>query len=511
MANAVEMLNITKQFPGVLANDNVSLIVKEQEIHGFLGENGAGKSTLMNILYGLQKPDSGKILLYGKEVSIDSPLSALSMGIGMVHQHFMLVPSLTVLENIILGSAPKKNLLIDKAIAIKKIKTIIEKYNLHVDLDAKVYQLSVGQRQRIEIIKALYRGAKLLILDEPTAVLTPPEIKDLLIILENLRKQGCSIILITHKLKEVLSITSRITVMRKGIVTGVVNTSETNENELTKLLVGREVDLKLSRLPYKPGEEVFRVEDLHVLNERGLPAVKGVSFGLNNGEIIGIAGVEGNGQTELIEAIAGMLPSQKGKVMFKGKSIERLSIRERRNMGLGHVHEDRLKVGGAPTCSIEDNLILNKYNRRPFSRFGILSKKRIEQFATDLARRFSVKVPDVKYELGTLSGGNIQKVIIAREMESDPDVLIASQPTRGVDIGAIEYIHRQLLDLRDKGKSIILVSAELDEIMSLSDRIIVMYEGKISGVFEAGAATETDIGLYMTGGAVETTLDRSVI
>lgn len=511
MTNAVEMLNITKSFPGVLANDNVSLIVREKEIHGFLGENGAGKSTLMNILYGLCKPDSGKIILHGQEVNIDSPRSAISMGIGMVHQHFMLVPSLTVLQNIILGSTPMKNkLFIDNNEARKKIRAIIDKYSLQIKLDAKVYQLSVGHRQRIEIIKALYRGAKLLILDEPTAVLTPQEIVDFFYILEKLREQGCSIILITHKLKEALSITSRITVMRKGVVTGVVNTSETDVDSLATLLVGRNVNLLLDRKPYNPGNKVLEVNDIHALNERGLPAVKGVSLSLKQGEILGIAGVEGNGQTELVEAISGMLPIKEGFIVFHDKAIQNLSIRKRRNMGMSHIHEDRLKVGGAKSCAIEDNLILNKYNKRPYSRFGILDVGKIEEFASDLVNRFMVKVPSVKYRLGTLSGGNMQKVILAREIESTPEVLIASQPTRGVDIGAIEYLHRQLLELRDKGKSILLVSAELDEILSLSDRILVMYEGEIVGVFNAGTVSEIELGLYMTG-AKRMTLDRSIL
>lgn len=499
MAVAVEMLNISKFYPGVVANDNVSLSVNEGEILGLIGENGAGKSTMMNMLYGMTEPDLGVIKLFGKEVRITSPNMAIKLGIGMVHQHFMLMPNLSVLQNIILGKTPTKNGLIDTKTAKSEITKIMETYNLPVDLDEKVYQLSVGEKQRVEIIKALYREAKVLILDEPTAVLTPQETDKLLEVLRQLKEQGCAIIFITHKLREVMAITDKIVVMRKGLVTGSLETAEAYPDSLSGMMVGRKVNLDIWRNEYSPGDDVLEVQNLHALNQRGLPALNGVSFKVAKGEIVGVAGVEGNGQTELIETISGMLRPTEGKIILKGENVTEFSVRKRRECGMSHIPEDRLKMGGAKTCTIRDNLILNRYYQNPYSKNGILDNKKLHEFAEKLCKEFGVKTPDSEYKLGTLSGGNMQKVIFAREMEADPELLIAAQPTRGVDIGAIESIHQKIIEVRDSGRGVLLVSAELDEILSLADRILVMYEGEIMAEFKRGEADEREIAVYMTG------------
>ena len=499
MAVAVEMLNISKFYPGVVANDNVSLSVDEGQILGLIGENGAGKSTMMNMLYGMTEPDLGVIKLFGKEVRIQSPNMAIKLGIGMVHQHFMLMPNLSVLQNIILGKAPTKNGLIDAKKAKEIITGIMETYDLPVNLDEKVYQLSVGEKQRVEIIKALYREAKVLILDEPTAVLTPTETDKLLEVLRQLKEKGCAIIFITHKLREVMAITDKIVVMRKGLVTGTLYTEEANTDGLSDMMVGRKVNLEIERNEYRPGENVLEVENIHALNQRGLPALNGVSFHVARGEIVGIAGVEGNGQTELIEAVSGMLKPTDGKITFKGSDVTENSVRARRESGMSHIPEDRLKMGSAKNCSIRDNLILNRYYQKPYCNAGVLDNKKLHTLSENLCKDFGVKTPDSDYKLGTLSGGNMQKVIFAREMEADPDLLIAAQPTRGVDIGAIESIHHKIVEVRDSGKGVLLVSAELDEILSLSDRILVMYEGEIRAEFKHGEADERTIAVYMTG------------
>lgn len=499
MAVAVEMLNISKFYPGVVANDNVSLSVSEGEILGLIGENGAGKSTMMNMLYGMTEPDLGVIKLFGKEVRIQSPNEAIKLGIGMVHQHFMLMPNLSVLQNIILGKTPTKNGLIDVKTAKEKITEIMETYNLPINLDEKVYQLSVGEKQRVEIIKALYREAKILIMDEPTAVLTPQETDKLLDVLRQLKAQGCAIIFITHKLREVMAITDKIVVMRKGVVTGTLDTSEASTDGLSGMMVGRKVNLDIPRAEYDPGENVLDVENLHALNKRGLPALNGVSFKVARGEIVGIAGVEGNGQTELIEVISGMLCPVEGKVVLKGKDVTGDSVRQRREAGMSHIPEDRLKMGSATSCTIRDNLILNRYYQKPYSNKGLLDNKKLHEFSEKLCEDFGVKTPDSDYKMGTLSGGNMQKVVFAREMEASPDLLIAAQPTRGVDIGAIESIHHRIVEVRDSGRGVLLVSAELDEILSLSDRILVMYEGEIMAEFKREEADERKIAVYMTG------------
>lgn len=499
MTYAVEMLNISKFYPGVIANNDVTIRVAEGEIHGLIGENGAGKSTMMNILYGLTRPDEGEIRLFGTKSVIGSPHMAIQSGIGMVHQHFMLMPNLTVLQNIILGRTPNRHGLIDEKKAREKIDAIMKQYNLPVDLDARIYQLSVGEKQRVEIIKALYRDVRILILDEPTAVLTPIETEKLMEVMRKLKAQGCTLIFISHKLKEVMAITDTITVMRKGIVTGRVNRADTSARELSNLMVGRDVDLNIPRKPFNPQDVVLRVSDLHALNQRGLPALRGVSFEVRRGEIVGIAGVEGNGQTELIEAITGMIRPTAGKIEFKNRDITCAPVRKRRELGMSHIPEDRLKMGSAKTCSIRDNLILNRYYRKPYSTLHFMDNRRLRQFANDLCERFLVKTPDASFKLSTLSGGNMQKVVFAREMDADPDLLIAAQPTRGVDIGAIEYLHTRIIEARDQQKSVFLVSAELDEILSLSDRVLVMFEGEIVAEFGREDLDENRLGVYMMG------------
>lgn len=499
MGLSVEMLNISKFYPGVVANDNVSLSVAKGEILGLIGENGAGKSTMMNMLYGMTRPDLGVIKVFGQEVRIDSPNTAIKLGIGMVHQHFMLMPNLSVLQNIILGKAPVKRGLIDTKTAKSEIQKIMDTYNLPVDLDEKIYQLSVGEKQRVEIIKSLYRGARILIMDEPTAVLTPTETDKLLEVMRQLKEQGCAIIFITHKLREVMAITDKIVVMRKGLVTGSLDTSEARTETLSNYMVGREVNLEIPSDAFDPGETILKISDVSALNPRGLPALRGVSLSVHEGEVVGIAGVEGNGQTELIEVVSGMLRPIEGKVQFHGKDITGDPVRSRREAGMSHIPEDRLKMGTAKNCTIRDNIILNRYYQKPYSKHGIMDNKKLLALAEDLCQEFQVKTPDSMRALYTLSGGNMQKVIFAREMEADPSLLIAAQPTRGVDIGAIEAIHKKIIEARDNRKGILLVSAELDEILSLSDRILVMYEGEIMAEFQRGEADERKIAEYMTG------------
>lgn len=499
MTKAVEMLNITKIYDSVISNQNVSIEVYQDEILGLIGENGAGKTTIMNILYGMRTKDDGCIKFFGEEVDIPTPNAAIKLGIGMVHQHFMLMPNLSVLQNIILGKTPCKNGFIDEKKARNSILSVANEYNLAVDLDKKIYQLSVGEKQRVEIVKALYRNVKVLILDEPTAVLTPPEIEKLLELLNKLKKQGCAIIFITHKLKEVMTITDRISVMRKGVVVRNLLTKDANTDILSELIVGKKVDLNIPRGKYKPGDTLLKVENLKVLNQRGLKAVKGVSFEIKAGEILGVAGVEGNGQTELIEALTGMTKPVGGKILFLNKNITLTSVRERREFGMSHIPEDRLKMGGAKNCSIKENLILNAYYRKDYYKYGFINNKKLFDLSESLCKLFGVKTPNSSYNLGSLSGGNMQKVVVAREMNADPKVLIAAQPTRGIDIGAIQEIHKRIIGARDGGKGILLISAELDEILSLSDRILVMYEGEISAVLSRDEADEKTMAMYMTG------------
>ncbi len=499
MANAVEMLDIRKAYPGVVAVGGVSLTVAEGEIHGLIGENGAGKSTMMNILYGLARADEGVIRLFGSEARIESPNMAIELGISMVHQHFMLMPNLSVLQNVILGKTPLRRGFIDEKTARAVIGEIMEIYNLHVELDAKIYQLSVGQKQRVEIIKALYRESRVLILDEPTAVLTPAETDKLMEVLKKLRAQGRTIIFITHKLREVMAICDNITVMRKGEVTGRTAKADTTPKALSTMMVGREVDLNIPRGAYAPGGSVLEVEGISALNQRGLPALRGVSFSIAAGEVVGIAGVEGNGQSELVDVISGLAAPTAGHVRFKGADISKSPVRARREAGISHVPEDRLKRGTAKTCTVHDNLVLNRYYQKPYARLGVMNNRKLEHLTEELRVRFGVKVPSCEYKLSTLSGGNMQKVVFAREMETAPELLIAAQPSRGVDIGAMEYIHQQIIATRDAGKSVLLVSAELDEVMNLSDRILVMYEGEVVASLLRGETNEQEVGEYMMG------------
>lgn len=500
MSNAIELQNITKKFPGVTANDNVSISIQEAEIHGLIGENGAGKSTIMNILYGLTQADEGTIKIFDRECSIQSPQDAINLGIGMIHQHFMLMPHQTVLRNIILGNAHRKGILIDEKAARRDINAIMNQFGMHCDLDAKISQISVGEKQRVEILKALYHKVKILILDEPTAVLTPAETDALLSTMRRLKEQGCTIVFITHKLKEVLAATDRVTVMRKGVVTGSGLTSEMTVRKLSELIVGREVNFNIPLEDYSPGEEILQMKNVSTAHRVGRMPIKNVNMSIRAGEIVGIAGVEGNGQSDLAEAVAGMIPIEQGSLQLHGQEIGKMTVRQRRTSGISHVPEDRLKTGTSKTCTICENLLLNKYYRTPFSsNAGILNHKKIKLFAEELCKRFQIKTPNASYLLSTLSGGNMQKVVFAREFDSDPKIMIASQPTRGVDIGAIEYIHSQIANLRNQGKGILLISAELDEVMALSDRILVLYEGEIVAEFGRNEANEYEIGEYMLG------------
>jgi simple sugar transport system ATP-binding protein len=498
-AYAVEMIDIRKEYPGVVAIDDASLYVREGEIHGLIGENGAGKSTLMNILYGMIKPDRGIVRLHGKDSAIGSPRMAIEHGISMVHQHFMLMPNMSVLRNVILGRTPVRRGLIDVAAAKSAIGAIMEEYDLHVDLGSKVYQLSVGEKQRVEIIKALYRESRILILDEPTAVLTPSETNKLMEVLTRLKNQGRSLIFITHKLREVMAITDNITVMRRGVVTGRASKCDTGVSALSTMMVGREVDLEIPRKPYCPGECVLDVRGISALNSRGLRALRNVSFTVNRNEIVGVAGVEGNGQSELIEVIAGMLSPTSGSVIYNGMDITQTSVRRRRENGISHVPEDRLKRGVAKTCTVNENLILNHYYQKEYAKMGIIDNRKLKALSERLCEEFTIKTPGTDYKLSTLSGGNMQKVVFAREMQMAPDLLIAAQPSRGVDIGAMEYIHRRIVAVRDTGHSVLLVSADLDEILSLSDRILVMYGGEVVACLSRRETDEREIGEYMMG------------
>ena len=505
--DAIRMIGIVKCFGPVRANDGIDLIVGQQEIHCLLGENGTGKSTLMNILFGLYHPDAGEIFINEKKAAIANPNDAYALGIGMVHQHFMLAPSLSVIQNMIMGKAPMNGPFIDLKTAKAKVREILERYSFQLDLDAKVYQLSIGQMQRVEIVKALYRGAKILILDEPTAVLTPQEVEELIQMMKRLKAQGCSIIIITHKLKEVMAATDAVTIMRKGVVTGVVETAKTNERALANLMVGREVNLRIPKADTSAyTEKVLRVRRLNVYNERGQKAVNQVSFSVRKGEILGVCGVEGNGQSELVNALTGLVPVASGSIQIYDQELSRAPVRMRRKSKMSPIPEDRIAVGGAKSCSIMENIMLDRYYEKQYCRGGILKQDEMRRHAEQLISEFAIKVPNSEYALGTLSGGNMQKVILARE----PELLIAAQPTRGVDIGAIEYIRKQLVALRDSGKAILLISAELEEIMTLSDRIVVMYEGEIVGSFRPEETTEEELGLYMAGSR-NMTLDEDAL
>ncbi len=502
---AVEMRGITRAFPGVLANDHVDLTVKPGEIQALVGENGAGKTTLMNILYGLVHADSGEILIDGKPVHIGGPRDAITHGIGMVHQHFMLIPVFSVGENIMLGREPVTGPdFFDRAKARTEIAELSRRFGLALDPDARTGDLPVGLQQRVEIVKVLYRGANILILDEPTGVLTPQESKELFGVLRGLVKTGKTIIFISHKLKEVLEISDRITVMRRGKVVGHLITKETTEEEIATMMVGRAVLLRVDKKPAKPGEVTFKVENLTASSDNGVPALKGISFELRRGEILGIAGVEGNGQSELMEVLAGTRRATGGRVLLADKDVTTFDARTERDAGIAFIPEDRRGTGLVLNFSIAENGILGRERTPEFSwREIVLKLAAIRDWARKLVKEFDIRTPSIETAARNLSGGNQQKIIVAREIASKPRVLLASQPTRGVDIGAIEFIHRRLVAERDSGIAILLVSAELDEIRSLSDRIAVMYEGKIVSI-EPPDTPEERLGLLMTGGGTAT-------
>jgi general nucleoside transport system ATP-binding protein len=499
----LQMRGITKRYPGVIANNEIDLDVKAGEIHALLGENGAGKTTLMNILFGLARPDEGEILLDGQPVQITDPADAISRGIGMVHQHFMLIPVLTVAENILLGAETMANpIFLDRGEARRRIIELGKRFGFEIDPDAKVETLSVGWQQRVEILKALYRDARILVLDEPTAVLTPQETVEVFAVLRRLAAEGHSIIFISHKLYEVLEIADRITVIRHGEVVGTRQPQATNEDDLAALMVGREVQLAVDRGTSHPAEPVLRVENLTVLSDRGQEIVRDVSFNVRAGEILGIAGVAGNGQDELVEAITGLRHSHAGTISLAGENIAGWSVRERREHGLGYVPGDRHKYGLILGFPISDNLILTQYYNRPFARGIQREDAAIEKWAQDRIEQFDIRTPSWAASAGTLSGGNQQKVIVAREFSRDLKALVLDQPTRGLDVGSIEFIHKQAISRRDAGTGILLVSAELDEILELADRIAVMYRGKIVAIVDGRpTANKEEIGLLMaTGG-----------
>ncbi|MCQ1528341.1 ABC transporter ATP-binding protein [Lutispora saccharofermentans] len=500
MSAVIEMKGIGKSFPGVRANNNINLTVDQGEIHVLLGENGAGKSTLMNILYGLYTPDEGEIFVKGKGVKISNPNIAISLGIGMVHQHFMLVPPFSVTENIVLGSEPKKGLALDTDKAISDVEELSKKYELKVDPRAKIQDISVGMQQRVEILKTLYRGAEILILDEPTAVLTPQEIEELGVILKSLVNQGKSIILITHKLKEVMSMSDKVTIIRRGKVIDTLETSKTNIEELAEKMVGRKVSLTVEKEEVKLGEPILEVKGVKTLDNRGLEAVKGVDFEVRSGEIFGIAGVDGNGQNELVQIITGLRKAAAGEVLVKGKSITNLSPKNVIESGVGYIPEDRHKRGLILDFPLSENTILGSHRSKSFKKGLGLDYRKIRGYSRKLIKEFDVRTPNERVHAKSLSGGNQQKLIIARELDRDPQLLIASQPTRGLDVGAIEFVHHRLIEQRNRGKAVLLVSLELDEIMALSDRIAVMYDGKIVGVVDAKDATELELGIMMAGG-----------
>lgn len=499
---AVQMHGITKRFGAFYALKDMNLDVKKGSIHSLLGENGAGKSTLMNVLYGLYQADEGEIYVGGKKTDIKNPNAAIANGIGMVHQHFMLVEDFTVTQNIILGNETTSHAgVVDMKRARKQILEIVEKYGLEVDPDAKVNDISVGMQQRVEILKALYRGAELLILDEPTAVLTPQEIEDLLSIMHNLVNDGKAIIIITHKLKEIKASSDTCTIIRRGEYIDTISVKEVSEQELATLMVGHEVKLVVDKTPAKPGETALEIKDLVVKNERKLDAVKGLNLKVRKGEILGIAGIDGNGQKELVEAIGCLIPAEKGTITVCGKPITNTDPRTVIDSGVSTIPEDRQKRGLVLDFSVNENAVLERYRQEPFSRKGILNKKEMEQFTKKLIEEFDVRPEDCgPKRAGGLSGGNQQKVIIGREIAMNPDVLIAVQPTRGLDVGAIETVHKTLIRERDKGKAVLLISFELDEVMNVSDTIAVIYDGKIQDTFPQGTVDENTIGLLMAGG-----------
>ncbi len=494
--------NVSMQFPGVLANDNVSLEIKRGEVFALVGENGAGKSTLMNILYGLHRPTDGNVYVNGNRLEKFRPMESISLGVGMVHQHFMLVPSFTVAQNIVLSREPRKlKFFYDLKKADMQVRKLSEDYGLAVNPDAVVGELSVGIQQRVEILKTLYRGAEVLVLDEPTAVLTPQETEELFSVIRKIVKEkNMTVIIITHKLYEVMAISDRVGVMRRGKLVGVENTADVNERMLASMMVGREVIFDSIEKTGSPEDVMIEADDLYVADNRGLMAVKGISLNVKAGEILGIAAIEGNGQSELVEALTGMRPIEKGKLFINGKDAVGKGPRDVRKMGLAHIPEDRMSTGVALPSSVTDNMIIGKERKREFAVKGIhLKKASIVRYAEELSAKFDLRGAGTDTRVDSLSGGNMQKVVVAREFSLDTPVLVIAQPTRGVDVGAIEFIHKQIIEKRNSGCAILLVSADLDEVFRLSDRIITMYEGKITGQFRPDEIDKMEISYYMTG------------
>lgn len=497
----IEMLNITKEFPGIIANDNITLQLKKGEIHALLGENGAGKSTLMSVLFGLYQPEKGVIKKNGQTVEIKDPNDANALGIGMVHQHFKLVEVFTVLENIILGVEPNHYGFLKKQEAKEKIMRLSEQYSLRVDPDSLISDISVGMQQRVEILKMLYRNNEILIFDEPTSVLTPQEIEELMKIMKGFANEGKSILFITHKLNEIMAVADRCTVLRKGKLIGTVNIKDTSKEELSRMMVGRNINFVVDKIDKTPGEVIFEVKNLTVPSKRHKNnAVKNVSFQVRSGEIVALAGIEGNGQTDFVYAITGLEKISSGEVFLQGENITKYSIRNRNKRGIGHIPEDRHKHGLVLEYSLEKNLVLQRYWSEEFQNKGFINDAKVREYAEKLIDQYDIRSSQGPTTIArTMSGGNQQKAIIAREIDKDPLLLIAVQPTRGLDVGAIEYIHRQLVQERDKGKAVLLVSLELDEVMNMADRILVMYEGEIVGELNPKTITVEELGLYMAG------------
>lgn len=500
-ADILSMKGITKVYPnGIVANKEVDFSIRQGEIHALMGENGAGKSTLMKILFGLEQPEEGSILLKEEKINITSPHAAIKYGIGMVHQHFMLVPSLTVAENMVLGIEPKKNGLLDFQKAVEITENLSKQYNLKVDPKAKIEDLPVGTKQKVEILKALLRGAEILILDEPTAVLTPQETEELFQELINLKSKGHTIIFISHKLNEIKQICDRITIMRNGRNVGVFNTAEVSREEISRLMVGRDVILEISKSKSNPGNSVLRVKDLNYVNELGKKILKDVSLTVRSGEILGVAGVEGNGQREMVEILTGLRKCSSGNVEINGQRINGLTIKQIRDLKTSHIPEDRMTYGVSGDGSIEENLISDRYDKKELSKSIFMDMSKIGELSRKLVSQFKVKCSSPKQSVKMLSGGNIQKVVVAREFTTDPKLLVADQPTRGIDVGATEFIRNEIVEMRDNGTAVLLISADLNEVLELSDSLIVMYGGEIAAYFEdASQVNEVELGTYMLG------------
>ncbi|MFP4536093.1 MAG: ABC transporter ATP-binding protein [Spirochaetaceae bacterium] len=500
----VEMRGITKRFGDFVANDRIDLTVHKGEIHALLGENGAGKTTLMKVLYGLLQPNEGEIYVRGEKVEMHNPNVAISHGIGMVHQHFMLVQPFTVAENIILGEETTKGFgVLDRRKAVNDVQELSNRYGLIVDPRRQIRDISVGMQQRVEILKALYRGAEILILDEPTAVLTPQEIDELVKIMSSLTEVGKTVIVITHKLKEIKMVADNCTIIRRGKYIDTVSVEETTESELARKMVGREIELKVRKAEARPGEVALSIQELVVKDNRGINAVDGFTLDVKKGEILALAGIDGNGQTELLEALTGIREIESGKVIVHGKEVQGGTPRDIFEAGLASIPEDRQRRGLVLDYTVAENMVLENYGKEPFSRRGVLNREEISKYAKKLIKNFDVRPPEERYLAKELSGGNQQKVIIAREVSNDPDVLVASQPTRGLDVGAIEYVHRALVDQRDKGRAVFLISLDLDEVLNVADRIAVIYEGKVVGLVTPEETDEYELGFMMAGGATK--------